>query len=306
MKNDIGVYIIFKYYFYYTPFMLYYSAPLIFALANLIALGFMSVRNEIIVMRSSGIGIFRISSPILILSLVFGLFMFFADESVVGRSLDKAYYIKVVKFGSKTISNLWSKKGDMFINIEKLNTKTDEGKNVKIYRVNGTLKQVIYAKDVLLKNNKIVLKNVEIVDMDSKYTKKNYKEKELNIALKDSDFLHSPQKSGYSLKELVHYLQNAKDRDYYMSILLFKLFYPLSPFILTLLSLVFVLKITPRKDDFIKNIFFGGISFIIFTGSFAFIVSMSKMSIVNPLFSVLIFMLFWLSISVYNLLKLGV
>jgi lipopolysaccharide export system permease protein len=306
LKNSVGFYSIVKYYFYYTPFALYYSAPLIFALANLITLGFMSMRNEIIVMRSSGINIIKICAPILILSLVFGIFMFIADDVLVGKSLDRAYYIERVDFEGGNLKDLWNKSGNFFINVGRLNIKNGVGEDVKIYNIKDSLGYVIYAKKMLMEKKDVVLKDLEIIYTKSPDVKKSFKEKKLGIALNARDFLQSPQKNGYDLKELIEYIGSSKDKSYYMSILLFKIFYPLSPFLLTLLSLVFVLQITPRKSDFIKNVFLGGITFIVFVGSFAFITSMGKLSIVNPVMSFVIFILFWIGVSVYNLLKLGI
>ncbi len=306
LKNSVGIYAIAKYYFFYTPFVLYYSAPLIFALSNLITLGYMSMRNEIIVMRSSGISIFKISMPILLLSLIFGILMFASDELVVSRGLDKAYYIKEAEFASPVVKNVWDKKSDMFINISSLNTKSHMGMGVKIYFVNNHLYRVIYADKIKIEKNRIVLNNVEDIKIDKKETINRLNSLALNVKIKVEDFLQSPQKTDYSLKELIYYVKQSNDKPYYYSILMFKVFYPLSPFVLTFLSLVFVLRITPRKSDFVKNVFFGSITFIFFVGSFAFITSMGKMSIIHPISSVVIFMLFWLSVSMYNLLKLGV
>ncbi len=306
LKHSVSFYSIIKYYFYYTPFVLYYASPLIFALANLITLGFMSMRNEIIVMRSSGINIFRISAPILILSIIFGGLMFLSDEYVVGRSLDKAYYIKSVEFGSSKVENLWSRKGDFYINVAKLDAVKSVGYNVRIFDIDNALKSIVYAHSIEFKKNQAVLNEVEIVDMKKTAQRRFLKTKTLHMNLGIRDFLESPQKNDYSIKELLFYITHSSDRSYYLSILMFKVFYPISPFILTLLSLVFVLRITPRKSDFIKNVFFGGIIFVTFIGTFAFIISLGKLSIVYPITTILIFLLFWLAISVYNLLKLGI
>ncbi len=307
LKNSVGIYVLIKYYFYYMPFILYYLFPLIFALSSLIALGFMSMRNEIIVMRASGINIFRISFPILILSFLCAVFMFFSNEYVVGKSLDRAYFIKTFEFNKRATRNVWIKKGNLFISAKKIEIKNGRAYGIGIYEVvNDIIKKTIVAKSMSIDKNNIILNGAYIVDMNNPTVKQVRNRIVLNIKIKKSDFVKSPQRSSYSIKDAWNGMKKSKNRNFYVSVFLSKLFYPLSTVILTLLSLVFVLKIIPRKSDFIKNVFLGGMTFISYIGLFELFVSMGKVSIVQPIIIIPLFMLLWLIFSLYNLLKLGV
>jgi len=307
LKNSVGIYVIAKYYFYYTPFILYYLSPLIFAISSLVTLGFMSMKNEIIVMRASGINIFEIAYPLLVLSFLFGILMFFSNEYVVAKSLDRAYFIKKFEFDKNRVSDIWIKEGDLFINAKSMGLKSKTAYGIKIYRVkNDDIKEVISAKMMKMKKTGVLLNNATIVNMKNPAVKQIKKDIYLKITIRKNDFVKSPQRSSYTIKEIWNNMKNVKSRRFFAALFMSKLFYPLSTLILTLLSLVFVLKTTPRKSDFVKNVFLGAISFIIYVGMFELLVSMGKMSMIQPVLTIALFMLLWLVFSVYNLLKLGV
>jgi len=307
LKNSVGIYVIAKYYFYYTPFILYYLSPLIFAISSLVTLGFMSMKNEIIVMRASGINIFEIAYPLLVLSFLFGILMFFSNEYVVAKSLDRAYFIKKFEFDKNRVSDIWIKEGDLFINAKSMGLKSKTAYGIKIYRVkNDDIKEVISAKMMKMKKTGVLLNNATIVNMKNPAVKQIRKDIYLKITIRKNDFVKSPQRSSYTIKEIWNNMKNVKSRRFFAALFMSKLFYPLSTLILTLLSLVFVLKTTPRKSDFVKNVFLGAISFIIYVGMFELLVSMGKMSMIQPVLTIALFMLLWLVFSVYNLLKLGV
>ena len=307
LENSVGVYVVAEYYFYYMPFILYYLFPLIFALSSLITLGFMSMRNEIIVMRASGINIFRISYPIIVLSVFFSILMFLSNEFIVNKSLDKAYFIKTFEFSKSNIANIWVKKGNLFINAKHFNADKNTASDITVFKVvNDEIKNVIYAARMRITKNSVVLNDVNIKSMKNLPQTKKVKNMVMNIKINKDDLVKSPQKNDYDTKQVLSMIKKAKDKYFYLALFMSKVFYPLSTIVLTLLSFVFVLKITPRKSDFIKNVFFGGIAFIVYIGLFELLVSMGKMSMIQPVLTIAVFMLLWLSISVYNLLKLGI
>ncbi len=297
------------YYLYYTPFILYYFTPFIFALSALITLGVMSLRNEIIVMRASGINIFRISVPIFVLAVLTALLMFFANEYVIGSSLDRAYFIKVFRFSSTNRSAVWLKKENMFIRAGTVNLSRAIARDVRIYVLDdNSIKRVIYAKRMLL-GRRVKLEGVRIVDimMGSRPKIETRRSMQLDFGIEVSELVKSPSKSSYSFSELLHLLKkDNKNRNYYLSLLVSRILYPLSVPVLLVLSFVFVLRITPRKSDFIRNVFFGSVMFLAYIVFFEMLVSMGKISMVQPVVAMVLFVLLWIVFSVYNLLKLGV
>ncbi len=307
LQNSVSVFSVIKYYFYYTPFIIYWSMPIIFALASLISLGFLSMKNEIIVMRSSGINIFRIASPVILLSLLFSVLMFVSGELVVDNYINKAFFIKHFEFSNKTNGNFWTKNGNFYINASRLNIKEKTAYGIKLYKIKNSISESIYSDSMKMEKNDIILHNASVSNIQNPSDKKFYKTLKLNLSLDMDHFIKSPEGANLSLGELFKNIKTHPENGYYYkSIISFKIFYPLSCFVLTLLSLVFVLKITPRKSGFIKNVFLGGVLFVVFVGFFEVINSMGKADMISPVLSIVVFMLFSIVVSMYNLFKMGI
>ncbi len=309
LKHSVSFKDIVEYYLYYTPFVLYYFMPFLFALSGLITLGIMSVRNELIVMRASGINVFRIASPVFVIAFIVAGLMFVSNEYVVNRSLDRAYFIKTFKFGFNERSGVWVRKGDLFIRVGRLNIDKKTAFDVEIYMVDhGRIEKVIYAQSVELGKHTIA-RGVHIVDLKNPQLPegKNLKRLKFDFALNLFDFVKSPQRVSYSFSKLLELVKtDRKAKDFYLSMVVSRILYPFSVVVLFVLSLVFVLKITPRKSDFIRNVFVGGVLFIVYILLFEMLISMGKLSMIQPVVTLVLFVLLWLVFSVYNLLKLGV
>ncbi len=307
MQNFVSISSIIKYYIYYTPVIIYWSLPVILALSSLITLGFLSMRNETIVMRSSGINIFKISISITIFSIFAALFMFASDEFIINKAANKAAYIKKFQI-DKDYGSVWSKKGQFFINISRLYK--DKAKNIKIYKIskNDKIVKVISAEGGSIEKDKLILHNVNEIDLTGMFAEVYKTDLVLNIKLKPEDFASSQKElSMPSFSKLVKDMKAYPGESYYyQASIIFKLMYPLSSVILTIVSLIFVLKITPRKSDFIKNVFLGGLTFITYLGILVVLTSMGKADIMPPVISILIFVLLSIIITLYNIIKLGV
>ncbi len=308
LKNGVSIYTIAEYYIYFTPYVLYYLTPFIFAFSSLLTLGVMSMRNEIIVMRASGINLITISKPILLLSLLSGLLMFFANEYLVGKALDKAYFIKTFEFSSRTPHRVWTESGNYIFRIGDIDLRSHTAGNLTLYRVkNGRIESVLDAKEAIFKKGRVILKDVKVVYLTSRFKQMYYKKLILKVNLDFKSLVKSPQKSSYTFNDLLSILKkHPKQERFYQSLLVSKLLYPLSPLVLFMLSLVFVLKTTPRKSDLVKNLFVGALLFLAYIALFELLVSMGKISMIQPVVTLVLFVLSWLSVSVYNLLKLGV
>ena len=308
LKSSAPLKYIIEYYVFYTPFVIYFSLPFIYALSSVISLGYLSFRNEIIVMRSSGLSIFRISMPILVLSILVAAIMFFGKENFVNYGLDKATFIKRHYFEKEKLNSTWLNIGNVFIRAKSINEKRRQLLGVTAFYINSNfsnIKKVLVCSMAVFKNKKLVFYNGYWKDFPFKekhlFAKISIPNKKPFVSLISESKLKEPY-----LTNVIEMLKRGKDRNYYLSIVLFRFLYPLSCSVLSLLSLVFVLRITPRKSGFIWNVFFSAVIFLIYIASFQVIVSMSKYSIINPFLSIPIFMLFWIAISLYNLLELGV
>jgi lipopolysaccharide export system permease protein len=97
-----------------TPFIVAQVLPVGIFLSVLITLGLMSKHNEIIVLRSGGVGIYTLFKPIAAFGLISGIFLFFLSEAIVPITMSKADHIFLTK-GRKDAAlatqgtNIWIK-----------------------------------------------------------------------------------------------------------------------------------------------------------------------------------------------------
>ncbi len=308
LKSSVPLKYIIEYYVFYTPFIIYFSLPFIYALSSVISLGYLSFRNEIIVMRSSGLSIFKISIPILALSILVAVIMFFGKENFVNYGLDRAAFIKHHYFEEERLNSVWIKVDNAFVKAKNVNEKKKELFGVTAFYVASNfsnIKKVLVCSKAVFKNKKLIFYNGYWKDFPFKekhlFAKISIPNKKPFVSLVSESKLKEPY-----LRDVIKKLKMGKDKNYYLSIAMFRFLYPLSCSILSLLSLVFVLKITPRKSGFIGNVFLSAVIFLVYIASFQVIVSMGKYSMINPFISMPIFVLFWIAVSLYNLLELGV
>ncbi|WP_022670079.1 LptF/LptG family permease [Hippea alviniae] len=307
LKNDVSLKYIAEYYIFFLPYVVYLSMPLIFGLSALISLGYLSMRNEIIVMRSSGLSIFKIAMPILLLSFLVGLIMFVGKEKLVNYGLQRSSFIRHYYFKNKK-SIEWIKVSDYFIKVGDINIQNRSAFDITAYKVKkdfSGVSEILKCSKLTIKRKSIKLHECLRIELPS-MTENSIKSKKIDFKGDFYSLLSLSKFKEPSFSYLIKKLKQKKDMDYYLSMVTFRVVYPLSCFILTLLSFVFVLRITPRKSGFIRNVFVGGIVFLVYIGGFEMISSMGKYSMVNPIISIVVFVLFWVAFSLYNLLKLGI
>ncbi len=308
LKSSVPLKYVIEYYIFYTPFVIYFSLPFIYGLSTVISLGYLSFRNEIIVMRSSGLSIFRISLPVFVFSIFVALFMFWGKENFVNYGLDRASFIKNRYFEGQVLKSEWLEEGNVFIKAKNIDEKDKILYGVEAVYVKkdfSGIERILMCKKADFKKKKVIFFNGYFKDFPFRekhlFSKMEIKTNKPFVSLVSESKLREPY-----LKDILKRLKKGVDRDYYLSLVLFRFLYPLSCVVLSLLALVFVLKITPRKSGFIGNVFLSGVVFLSYIASFQVVISMGKYSMINPALSILIFMLFWITVSLYNLLKLGI
>ncbi|AEA33480.1 LptF/LptG family permease [Hippea maritima] len=307
--NGVSIKYIISYYVYYTPFIIYFSLPFIFALSSLVSLGYLSSKNEIIVMRSSGLSIFKIAKPVLFFSIIVAVLMFASKELIVNYGLEKASFVKHYYFKNKQFKLGWTKVGNMFIKVNGLNVTNNMAYNVTAYRVDkdfNRVEAIITAKRVKFKPKEIIFIDGCSFNMPNFSQGRCFKDFKIKTNKSFYSLFSSSKFKEPSIKSLVFSYKHSLDKDYYLSLIIHRFVYPFSCIILTLISFVFVLKTNPRRGGFVKNVFSSSLVFLVYIGSLELISSMGRYSMVDPNISIVIFILFWLSVSVYNLLKLGV
>jgi lipopolysaccharide export system permease protein len=102
-------YVLFK-----IPFITTQAMPIILLMAILIAFGLMSKNNELIIMNASGISIYALVRPVLMISAAAALFLFYLTEQVVPLTMQQSNAIKQNEIRKTTnvavkAENIWIK-----------------------------------------------------------------------------------------------------------------------------------------------------------------------------------------------------
>lgn len=80
IRNHIVMNVVFDYYRYLTPQVIYLMLPLSILVATLVSFGLLTKNNEITAMKSAGISLYRIAAPVLIAALVASAGMFALED----------------------------------------------------------------------------------------------------------------------------------------------------------------------------------------------------------------------------------
>ena len=91
-----------KYYFYYTPYIIVLSLPVAMLLSCLFSLGQLAKHNELLAMKSAGISLYRILLPLFVLSFLISLITIVFGGSIVPFTYQKMMEVKTVEIRRDT------------------------------------------------------------------------------------------------------------------------------------------------------------------------------------------------------------
>lgn len=77
---------ILKLLFFLTPYLLSYTIPMAMLCATLLVFGKLSGDNEITAMKASGLSLYRITAPVLIVSLIFSIYSLYLNDRLVPKA----------------------------------------------------------------------------------------------------------------------------------------------------------------------------------------------------------------------------
>lgn len=83
IDRQAGLFLVIKYYLFYTPYILSLVLPVGMLLSSLFSLGTLAKNNELLAFKSAGISLYRIILPLLILSFILSLVSLSFNELVV-------------------------------------------------------------------------------------------------------------------------------------------------------------------------------------------------------------------------------
>lgn len=94
LKNRIGLSAVYRYYLTYLPIIFTQTSPIALLLAAIYTFGRLNRNNELIAMRSSGLSLWQISAPLLVIGLALSMGVFFVNERLVPQAQAQAEKMK--------------------------------------------------------------------------------------------------------------------------------------------------------------------------------------------------------------------
>ena len=106
VKRGIASITMLRYLFYSLPQIFFQILPVAFLIAVLLILGLMSRNGELMAIKASGISLYRATSVLLTIALIFSAFTFVCQELILPSSNQSAVYYKKIIEGKKPGKNL--------------------------------------------------------------------------------------------------------------------------------------------------------------------------------------------------------
>ncbi len=278
IDNQVPVVSIVEYYLYFGGWVVKSFLPMFVLIASLFSLSIMARRNEILAMKASGLSLYRIARPYLLVALLLSVGHFYYNEYIFPPANQRRLEIKeftIEKRSRRTttqVSNVYRQIEPGYIyTINSFNVERGIGNDVKIYRTSDNrLQKIITANRILYDNHRWVLvEGTERTFSDvAGETFQNFERREIDdIQEEPEDFakkIGKPEDMG--LEELEKYIDLMKRTGgpYHREAvdLGIKYAYPLTSFIVVLLSIPFASN--PRRGGLAVSISVGALISLIY------------------------------------------
>ena len=260
------------------PDVIYNHSTSIILLGCVLGMGHLATSNQLIVMRISGISIFKITMFTIKIALIF-VFLFIilgeviapfsSEEAERGRS--RALELSTV---SKNEEGFWIKDGSSFINVKK-NIDGEIFDNISIFEINplNFIDNITTAERAIFDGKSLEMINTQLYSIDESIIIDNISYKEMNSLNKfvsfDKDLINSLKKTPQDLTtwkiiKQINYLSDNKLRADIFEVELYKrLARPLTLIAMILVAMLFIFG-SNRSETLGRKIFFGialGLSF---------------------------------------------
>ncbi len=149
------------YYLYFGGWVIKTFTPMFVMLATLFTLSILARKLEILAMKASGLSLYRIALPIIIVSLLISVGHFYYNEYVFPSANKRRLEIKefTIEKRSKTafttVRNIYRQiSPGYFYTIARFNIERQEGNDLKLYKTESNqLKQIITAERIVFENH---------------------------------------------------------------------------------------------------------------------------------------------------------
>lgn len=239
------------------PEMVGQTAAFSTLMATLLTLGLLSRNSEITAMRSSGISLFRISLPMLILGLVVSFLLLINAELIVPKSYERMDYIervKIKKHGVNAVfklNNIWFRTDTLILQAQAFDPQKRMLKGVTVWRLDASLIPVsrIDANRAEYVDGHWTLRQLEVKDFSavSGYRASAVPSMEIALDLKVDDLkVLDNNADNLSYRKLREYAENLQRGGYqafrYMTMMHAKLSSPFAAFVMVILGIPFAIR----------------------------------------------------------------
>ena len=260
------------------PKKLYELAPSIILLGGLISMGAMATHSELVVMRSSGITVARITRSVLQTGLMLALFVGLAGEFIVPHATSMSKSLRAVAMDDQVLvggkHGLWARDGHRYFNVKTVMPDM-QLQDLSIYELdeNRKLKRASRVQSASFEGDRWLLKNVShsVISEAGVKTSENVIEEWPNL-IKTDLFevleLEPEDMSAIALMQYSDYLEeNELDAAVYKLAFWVKIFTPLACLVMLLIAMPLVFTSSPRSGGTGQRVIIGlllGILFFVF------------------------------------------
>lgn len=226
LESDLTLIGAFGYVLLKVPFMFIQMTPASILLACITVFSLMNRNNELLAIRSSGISIYFLIRPAILVGLVFAAIMFLLGETLVPLTMERANHIKhfVIKKNNQQVltgrKDIWIKSENQLAHINYFDPvkKTVSGITVSTMGKEFQLLKRLDAAKGHYENGHWILEDIIIQTRNedaADYTVKEYKTQTIEAVFKPEDLSEITKKSDeMSFYELRNYVRKIESEGY--------------------------------------------------------------------------------------------
>ncbi len=292
-RNKVAYGVLFQYLKFHFPQWIFYVLPVTALTTTLVTFGGMTMNSEVIAMKSSGVSLYRISLPIIIVSILLSGFAFWLQDYIlpVTEKISHNFRREIKGQPPETYSTFerhWISGPDGFFNYDLFNVRKNMMFGFSIYQVDlqtFTLQKRIYAREATFVKDHWLLHDGWERTFVGRVKYQPFRQQIAKLPV-NPEYFKTEQELPAEMRfgELKHYIQKMKQRgfDYvrFAVDLQAKLSFPTVSLILTLIAIPF--SFTTGKRGALYGIGLSILMGIVFWFFLALTKSLGYLEILNP------------------------
>ncbi len=266
MKSGASFSSVILFFVFKIPEMLGQTMPFAVLMATLLSLGLLARNSEMTALRTCGMSIPRIVSPILYLSLVCSLLMLLNSEVIVPKSYQRMEHIEKVvikKQGIHTVfklNNIWFRSNNLILQAKLFDPLSVRLKGVVVWELTPKMEPVrrMDAESAAPAASGWTLEKVRLRNFVAAPVLSSVDKLDIPVALRLEDLrVLDNNADNYSFRKLRSYAKSIERGGYdpsrYLTMMHSKLALPFASFVMVLLAIPFALK-TGRSGGAAKGV----------------------------------------------------